>query len=471
MSPISRGALAAFFLAIGLATTTAWAAEPSDQCADEALAPQQRLQACTEAIRATPTSETITQMILHEQRATLHLRAGATRNAIRDLDAAIGFHPTQSLFANRALAHHALGNWDQAESDYDQATQTHPRAPYAFAFRGRFLLERGKFERAYRDFDTALKRGGESAELFYWRARALDALGRKEEAIRSYDLSLSILKTPQAFLFRGSAHLVLGNHELAIADLGNATSLPPQAAVVAFVNRGIAYLHLSRHELAEQDLSRAIAIDPLMPGAFVNRGLVYTMMGAFDRALADYGRAIQIEPRNVAAYDGRARALRGQGNIDGAIRDHLKALRLQPNNSAIHLSYAVTLFVAGDFEKAASELDQAHELGDDTVYTALWRHVAHQRANSADDSILANAGNETDLSAWPGIILDSAQDTPPPSALELQRRMRWLFFQAQTRLVDGAISGARELLEEVVARAPVSHQVYAPAKAELARLD
>jgi Flp pilus assembly protein TadD len=66
--------------------------------------------------------------------------------------------------------------------------------------------------------------------------------------------------------------------------------------VPAYINRGIAYSLSGNHGRGLVDLNRAIELDAENVNAYLERGRIYHRMGQDDRARADIQKAIDLDP-------------------------------------------------------------------------------------------------------------------------------------------------------------------------------
>jgi tetratricopeptide (TPR) repeat protein len=118
---------------------------------------------------------------------------------------------------------------------------------------------------------------------------------------------------------RGVAKLGKADYEGALGDFDAAIQEQPDYAA-AYANRGRAYLDQERQDDAIEALSRAIELDPELTEAYGNRGLAHEGLGENDQALADYTRAIELS-HDPQAYFNRAMLRYTLGYFDDAYDD------------------------------------------------------------------------------------------------------------------------------------------------------
>lgn len=104
----------------------------------------------------------------------------------------------------------------------------------------------------------------------------------------------------------------------------------------AYVNRGNAYGIKGNHDQAIKDYDKAIELNPQGAYAYNNRGYAYFKKGDYDQAIKDYVKAIELNPKYAKAYinQGVAYMRRGNdGDLELAMNDFKTGLSLNPDES------------------------------------------------------------------------------------------------------------------------------------------
>jgi len=160
----------------------------------ETGSPERSVQPFNEAIRLNP--EFLT---LYEFRATAYETLGEYEMSLKDYDKIIEFNPTHSAFTQRAIALYALGRFEEAVTDFEDAitllrhrvdrTKSDEEVVRFEAYlslahnnRGSALQETGQVMRAIEDYTEAIHLNPRLAEAFYNRATAFAELGKIIEA-------------------------------------------------------------------------------------------------------------------------------------------------------------------------------------------------------------------------------------------------------------------------------------------------
>jgi serine/threonine protein kinase/Flp pilus assembly protein TadD len=100
---------------------------------------------------------------------------------------------------------------------------------------------------------------------------------------------------------------------------------PPDDARL-WVVRGRALAALARHEQARVSFAQAIELNPALASAWTSRGDTYVRLGQWDKAIADYARASELAPRDAVVHNHRAWLL--ATCPDAAFRDPQAAVAL-----------------------------------------------------------------------------------------------------------------------------------------------
>ncbi len=196
----------------------------------------------------------------------------------------------------------------------------------------------GEMEKALKCFTAAIEAispGGECyvdvSEAHFYRGTAYLLLGDHERAIEDYDQAIALKpELAEAYNNRGGAYYYLGDYERAIANFDQAIALQPDYAE-AYSNRGATYNGLDDHKRAIADCDKAIELKPDYAEAYNNRGNAYANLGDYERAITDYNKAIELQPDYAKAYNGRGSAYYHQGDYEQALADYDKAIELQPD--------------------------------------------------------------------------------------------------------------------------------------------
>ena len=267
-----------------------------------------------------------------------------------------------TIFNNRGLAYHYLGNYELALEDYTRAIETEPQLANAFYNRGLTYREIGDYELALEDYTRAIEINPQYSNAYSGRGNIYYRLKDYDLALQNFTLAIDA--NPQntnAYFNRGTVYETLGNYELAFQDYAQAIQLSPQHSS-AHYGLGNVYYALSNFELALISYSQSIEINPQYIEAYYRRGLTHSALGNYDDALQDYSRVIEVNPQNTNAYFYRGTVYETLGNYELAFQDYAQAIQLSPQFSNAHYGLGNVYYALGDFELALISYNQAIEI-------------------------------------------------------------------------------------------------------------
>ncbi len=274
-------------------------------------------------------------------RGAVRFRDNKHLAAVADFTEAIRMKPDRvPARVNLAEAYKALGRWDEAAGQLDEAVRQKPAMAVLYHARGRLHLERDDgardLARALRDFEEAIRRFGPDcppgerkflAEDHALRGRILYTQGSLDDALPAFDAALAVVP-------------------------GHLTALRW---------RGAARMKLKRYEGADRDFS-AYLEKRSDADVYHLRGLARTARGDFDGAVLDFTRALDRE-KSAERY-----ALRGWVHLFGdaprpALRDFAEAIRMNreggKEDAAVYAGHGYALVKLGRVPEAAADAERA----------------------------------------------------------------------------------------------------------------
>jgi len=133
-----------------------------------------------------------------------------------------------------------------------------------------------------------------------------------------------------AYFNRGSAYLIRGELDRAIADFDGVIQVDP-AYSPAYYHRGIAYERRELYDQAIADFSKVVEINPRHGFAFDALARIYLKTGRYTLALGDAERAVSLDPLDERFLDTRAHIYEALGRTREAIADYRRALSSNPS--------------------------------------------------------------------------------------------------------------------------------------------
>jgi len=164
----------------------------------------------------------------------------------------------------------------------------------AYTYRARAYIALGQYQQAMEDYDQAVRTKPDCAALYNDRGFFYDQLGRYWPAIENYNEAIRL--NPNHVLYyinRGAAYDNLGLYQNAIGDYNHAINLQPDY-VEAYNNRGIAYRKLGQHQLALKDFNTFIRLKPENAIGYHNRAFLYLKQGNKNKGCLDAQKACEL---------------------------------------------------------------------------------------------------------------------------------------------------------------------------------
>jgi tetratricopeptide (TPR) repeat protein len=202
----------------------------------------------------------------------------------------------------------------------------------------------------------------------------------------------------QAYLHRGSAFGLLGNHDKSMADFNRVVELDP-ASVHGRIGRGHELANHGELDAAMRDFQRAIELDPNAVYAVVNVATIYELQGDWKRSLEYFERSVALAPEFSGAVGGRCWALAVlDRELDKAVNDCTKALALPPQDNPAFTgnqlnSRGFAYFRQKKFAEAIADYDRSLELAPESASSYYVRGIARRALgdHSAGDADIARA--------------------------------------------------------------------------------
>jgi uncharacterized protein (TIGR03067 family) len=265
------------------------------------------------------------------------IESGDNERAVLITSEGIRSHPNEwRLYDQRAFAYFMRDERDKAIADFTEAIRIDPQAVPgpSYSARGQCHLENKQYDRAVADFSKALQLGLEGVpRQGTFRGRGTAYLRQRKWAKAIADLSEAIRLDASdvgPYMARGLAYREQQKFDLAIADLDEAIRLgilDPLPRNTAYINRGIAHDENGDHDKAIADFTEALRNAPEVPRAYHDRGISYLKIGEYERAIADFSEHIKREP-DAATYANRALAYQLLGDEENAASDGQQAEEL-----------------------------------------------------------------------------------------------------------------------------------------------
>jgi len=138
-------------------------------------------------------------------------------------------------------------------------------------------------------------------------------------------------KSAQVYYLDGSAMVMLGQSDRAVADFEQASTIDPTNLGVLSQLTDL-YIRTNRLSDAERVAHRALTFNKTEPQALENLGAVYGSEGHFDDARVQFEAAAVLDPKDTQPITQIARTYEAQNNIPMALQTVDRALKIDPSS-------------------------------------------------------------------------------------------------------------------------------------------
>lgn len=271
------------------------------------------------------------------------------KDAVQLFSATIKEEPTVQAWHHRGKAWFALGRYQKAIDDFDQAIS---------------IAEVKRLKDRSRDKERKVA-------LLINRANALRELGKAPEAIRGYTRALDLApRNVTALSNRGLLFKDTGKYDAALLDLNAAIRIRPDYPE-ARNHRGVTYWKQGKTAEAERDYKRAMKLRPGYPEPYFNLAAVERNRQNHKKALEYLTKAVSLDMNYTAALNDLAWLLAtcpDKDIRDGklAVKYATRACQLTKLKNANTIdTLAAALAESGNFDEAVRRIEQAMRISNE----------------------------------------------------------------------------------------------------------
>ena len=234
------------------------------------------------------------------------------------------------------LAYIGLRQYDQASEFFDRAQKIEPDNPRIWLEEALAIESAQGYGAAQESYKEALLSYNDYVEsrkndpaIWTDRGFVLQKLQRFEDSIDSYNRALEIDKGfYEALLNKGNSLIFIGESELALEALNQASEIRPQDYVV-WQNRGELLLQAFQdYTEALDSFNRSISLRRDFYPAWLGKGFALSELGRNEEALVAFRRATNLDPNDPLGWANMGEVLKDLGRIQEAIEAYNKAIEL-----------------------------------------------------------------------------------------------------------------------------------------------
>lgn len=271
---------------------------------------------------------------------------------IRDTTKAINSgNNSIARYRERARAHIALGQLQQAADDYTEAISLHSQfgvGGHLYQERGDIFRQLGEDDKAELDYSTANRLTEESLD------KSIEGYARYAEQGSIYHLE----KRAELYARRGQLREADNDYERAINLYTEQINLAPEDSE-NYVGRAQIYQKLKLPKMVLKDLTMALSLDPEDSGLFRRRGQLHMDLQMYQEAIDDFSDAIDLGCCDARVYQDRAIAFAKAGHHQNAIDDCSVAIARNPDNADLYLLRGDAYHAMGKDQQAINDYKNA----------------------------------------------------------------------------------------------------------------
>ena len=258
-----------------------------------------------------------------------------------------------------ALAHDALGQWDQAIASYRRTIELQPDFSQAYNNLGSVLQRCGRLDEAVTYLQTAVALRPNYIKAYLNLGAIWTAQGKLDEAVDCYRWLLQLEPdSPEVYCNLGVTLENQGKFAEAAASYQAALRLQPEL-VEAIFNLGNVHRELDQLDEAAALYLQTLALQPEHVQAHNNLGTVRNRQGRRREAMQHYQAALELSPQDADAWTNLGAAWTDEGEWDEALRCHEQALRLRPGHAGAHCNIGLVLHRRGQLAEALAWYEEA----------------------------------------------------------------------------------------------------------------
>lgn len=293
--------------------------------ANDSLRTEAALQALTRAInQSSPASA-------YAKRARLYLEMGRLKEALADIDEAIGRNNTDgTYFLIRARVLQGLKQPQKALDNAQRAEILGADSPELYILMADVWQQRNQFAKARLYLAKALQMAPYDGEAYFFNGLITAKQGDTSQALALYQQSLKLKpRYLETYNQLSSIYRSLGDLGSALTYNEQAIRYFPEDARLTY-GRGLIYHAGGRLDSALTFYRHTVQIDPTYYQANFQAGLILQRYRAYSQALANYSRVQQLNPQfpRIHTYIGFCQEQLGM--YEQAVASYTQSARLNP---------------------------------------------------------------------------------------------------------------------------------------------
>jgi serine/threonine protein kinase/tetratricopeptide (TPR) repeat protein len=275
--------------------------------------------------------------------------------------------------ATYALAYAALGSanlgkysfshdqrfLEEARTACRRAVELNSELPEARLAMAQLYSRTGKFEDAVEELNRLIAIDRTSADAYYMLAETYNTMGRLADAEATYKRAIQMRPGHWAgYNALGRFYALHGRYEDAEQNFRMVTTLTPDN-VMGYNNLGGMYNKWGHYVDAVAALQKSLSLKPSAPG-YSNLGTILYFLGRYDEAVPNMAKAVELAPARYTFWGNYGDACRwSSGSRDRAAPAYRQAIALVVKELAVHPTDSMLLASEGLYYAKLGEMAPA----------------------------------------------------------------------------------------------------------------
>lgn len=281
-----------------------------------------------------------------------------------------------------------------------------PWYAYGYGNRGFARLRLKEPDKAMKDCNRAIKLNSNLHWVYNNRGFLHMQAKRYKEALIDFDRSIK-LKLDYYYPYFNSMriNIILKNYEQALKDIETYIAIKGKIQDAAvYCSRGAIYAYLKDYTRALQDFDRSLELKPDFALAHHNKGCVLLMVNQVQQGFESITRAYILNPK-IPLFNWTfewCKMCVEQPN-DATVERLETLAKPAPESHVAYTSRGVALWLRGNFEAAAKELEQAIEQDSSGHGAYFWAGMAYASMGHDEEALVAL--REAKTIGVPGVLM------------------------------------------------------------------
>ena len=252
---------------------------------------------------------------------------------------------------NRGITFLLMGDAQKALYDYNKAISIDSNFFDARYNRANLYYQQQDYALALTDIDRLIATHPDTAKLYVSKGLIMNALQNKQEALLLFEKALSLAKTPDAYVNRGTLLFEQKKFEAAETDFRQALLIEPNHDF-AMANLALLLAEKQQWQPALDLLNKALMQNPNQSNYLNNRAFVKMNLTDLAGAEEDLKRALYYNNQNAWAIRNKAILKTKQNSVPEAITLFEQAYTTDSTTLDLHYYWANALWQAHKKQEA-----------------------------------------------------------------------------------------------------------------------